>query len=74
MKKLVAWKALIRGTLREKLEHPANRDAHPVGAIVQLISDLVQRLFEKIRVKEQAKLLTICRQMRSGGACRQISA
>ena len=73
MKKLVAWKALIRGTLREKLEHAANRDAHPVRPMIQLINDLVQRLFEKIRIKEQTKLLTICRQMGSGGAGGEIS-
>src|SRR5207245_3285391 len=59
---------------RQELEHAANRDAHPIRPVVELVSDLIKRLLQQVGVEENAQLVARFRQMSSGSGHREIRA
>src|SRR5829696_3658467 len=46
----------------QKLKDSFQGDSYPVGPIVELIAQLVQRLFQQVRLKQYAQLSEIRRQ------------
>ena len=45
---------LMLGAIRSRM--PSERDAHPVGPVVQLVLELVERLLEQKRVEQDVQL------------------
>src|SRR5260221_4399388 len=61
----------------EHVQHSALRDAHPFGALVQtiaqLVADLGERLFELVRIEQSLQFLARGREMCRASALGQVS-
>src|SRR2546426_9203357 len=51
-------------SVAEERDDALERDGHPIGAVVELVGQLVERLLEEERVEEDRPLLAIARQER----------
>src|SRR3954468_7958175 len=65
---------VARISAAEKLQHAAQRDAHPVRPVVHLVRDFVERFFEQMRVEQHLQLVTRLRQMRGVAAFGEVRA
>src|SRR4029077_8478613 len=50
----------------QQLEDPGERDAHPVGPVIQLVAQFVKCLFEQVYVQKNVQLIAISREKVAG--------